>query len=184
VEYQVVLGADQDKGFKLDAGIKGGFASGGASIGIESHRAFAATQSSSGQVSARLSGELVRVEEFEKVDDGRLYLTTHRIVFAGRHRTIEVLLKDLVSIQGTPRTLNIRWSGQSRQEQFQTVDGDLIAQLVLSLRDHRVEEKATLTAKADTSMNRVERECPWCAEPILAKALVCKHCGRDVVGVD
>ena len=27
---------------------------------------------------------------------------------------------------------------------------------------------------------RVERDCPWCAEPILARARVCKHCGRDV----
>ncbi|MBA3346244.1 MAG: PH domain-containing protein [Gemmatimonadales bacterium] len=27
---------------------------------------------------------------------------------------------------------------------------------------------------------RVERECPFCAEPILARARVCKHCGRDV----
>ena len=27
---------------------------------------------------------------------------------------------------------------------------------------------------------RVERDCPWCAEPILARARVCKHCGHDV----
>lgn len=27
---------------------------------------------------------------------------------------------------------------------------------------------------------RIERECPYCAEPILARAKVCKHCGRDV----
>jgi MoxR-like ATPase len=27
---------------------------------------------------------------------------------------------------------------------------------------------------------RVERECPFCAEPILTRARVCKHCGRDV----
>jgi Bacterial PH domain len=32
----------------------------------------------------------------------------------------------------------------------------------------------------DDSPARVERECPYCAEPILAKAKVCKHCGRDV----
>jgi membrane protein YdbS with pleckstrin-like domain len=30
---------------------------------------------------------------------------------------------------------------------------------------------------------RVERECPHCAERILARARVCKHCGRDVVPV-
>ena len=28
---------------------------------------------------------------------------------------------------------------------------------------------------------RIERDCPYCAERILAKARVCKHCGRDVV---
>jgi hypothetical protein len=27
---------------------------------------------------------------------------------------------------------------------------------------------------------RDERECPYCAEPILKKARVCKHCRRDV----
>jgi hypothetical protein len=27
---------------------------------------------------------------------------------------------------------------------------------------------------------RDERECPFCAEPILKKAKVCKHCRRDV----
>lgn len=27
---------------------------------------------------------------------------------------------------------------------------------------------------------RDERECPYCAEKILSKARVCKHCGRDV----
>ncbi len=27
---------------------------------------------------------------------------------------------------------------------------------------------------------REERDCPFCAERILAKARVCKHCGRDV----
>jgi uncharacterized membrane protein YdbT with pleckstrin-like domain len=27
---------------------------------------------------------------------------------------------------------------------------------------------------------RVERDCPYCAERILARARVCKHCGREV----
>ena len=30
------------------------------------------------------------------------------------------------------------------------------------------------------SMVREERDCPYCAERILARARVCKHCGRDV----
>lgn len=32
----------------------------------------------------------------------------------------------------------------------------------------------------DPGVNRVERECPYCAETILAKAKVCKHCGKEV----
>jgi uncharacterized membrane protein YdbT with pleckstrin-like domain len=31
--------------------------------------------------------------------------------------------------------------------------------------------------------SRIERECPYCAEKILARARVCKHCGREVVPV-
>jgi membrane protein YdbS with pleckstrin-like domain len=44
---------------------------------------------------------------------------------------------------------------------------------------------ATAGVSPATSANssRVERECPYCAEKILARARVCKHCGRDVVPV-
>jgi uncharacterized membrane protein YdbT with pleckstrin-like domain len=35
-------------------------------------------------------------------------------------------------------------------------------------------------AGARPAENRAERDCPYCAERILAKARVCKHCGRDV----
>lgn len=35
-------------------------------------------------------------------------------------------------------------------------------------------------APAASTPARVEVPCPWCAEPILAAARVCKYCGRDV----
>ncbi|HEY7569328.1 MAG TPA: PH domain-containing protein [Gemmatimonadaceae bacterium] len=35
-------------------------------------------------------------------------------------------------------------------------------------------------APANESGPREERDCPYCAERILARAKVCKHCGRDV----
>ena len=35
-------------------------------------------------------------------------------------------------------------------------------------------------ATTAASASRVERDCPYCAERILAKARVCKHCGREV----
>jgi membrane protein YdbS with pleckstrin-like domain len=37
---------------------------------------------------------------------------------------------------------------------------------------------AGTTGEAEPS--RVERDCPYCAERILARARVCKHCGREV----
>jgi uncharacterized membrane protein YdbT with pleckstrin-like domain len=43
-------------------------------------------------------------------------------------------------------------------------------------------EASALESADDTPVAapRDERECPYCAEPILKKAKVCKHCGRDV----
>jgi uncharacterized membrane protein YdbT with pleckstrin-like domain len=43
------------------------------------------------------------------------------------------------------------------------------------------ERRGTVGARALAEPGaRVERDCPFCAEPILARARVCKHCGRDV----
>jgi len=38
----------------------------------------------------------------------------------------------------------------------------------------------TPASQSAPASSRVERSCPWCAEPILIAAKVCKHCGRDV----
>lgn len=43
-----------------------------------------------------------------------------------------------------------------------------------------LEERRGLVASPVGAGARVERDCPYCAEPILARARVCKHCGRDV----
>jgi uncharacterized membrane protein YdbT with pleckstrin-like domain len=42
------------------------------------------------------------------------------------------------------------------------------------------ERPALSTAAATESSPREERDCPYCAERILTRARVCKHCGRDV----
>jgi hypothetical protein len=39
---------------------------------------------------------------------------------------------------------------------------------------------AAAVGAASAQAPREERECPFCAEKILRKARVCKHCGRDV----
>jgi uncharacterized membrane protein YdbT with pleckstrin-like domain len=66
------------------------------------------------------------------------------------------------SIAGIPRPLEFR-----RQVQAQIVAQD----------ERRGRDAAPLTPAGEA---RVERDCPWCAERILARARVCKHCGRDV----
>jgi uncharacterized membrane protein YdbT with pleckstrin-like domain len=45
------------------------------------------------------------------------------------------------------------------------------------------ERRDTQPATSQPGEPRVERECPYCAERILARARVCKHCGRDVTPV-
>jgi uncharacterized membrane protein YdbT with pleckstrin-like domain len=45
-----------------------------------------------------------------------------------------------------------------------------------------VQERPTL-AGGPSVETRAERDCPYCAERILAKARVCKHCGREVIPV-
>lgn len=44
-------------------------------------------------------------------------------------------------------------------------------------------ELAVVAPASTTSVGRIERECPYCAELILAKARLCKHCGRDLIPV-
>jgi hypothetical protein len=43
------------------------------------------------------------------------------------------------------------------------------------------ESSPVLATSPSVSATRDERECPFCAERILKKAKVCKHCRRDVV---
>jgi membrane protein YdbS with pleckstrin-like domain len=52
---------------------------------------------------------------------------------------------------------------------------------VVALEERR--QGSGLPAAPQGDSSRVERECPYCAERILARARVCKHCGREVVPV-
>jgi len=46
--------------------------------------------------------------------------------------------------------------------------------------DERRGSPPAAAASAEPRDPRDERDCPYCAERILARARVCKHCGRDV----
>jgi predicted RNA-binding Zn-ribbon protein involved in translation (DUF1610 family) len=45
---------------------------------------------------------------------------------------------------------------------------------------HPSPPETSSSERSPTPLSRVERECPYCAEMILTRAKVCKHCGRDV----
>lgn len=53
---------------------------------------------------------------------------------------------------------------------------------VVKLEERRGPLPSTLTG-SNPETGRVERDCPYCAERILARARVCKHCGREVTPV-
>ena len=44
----------------------------------------------------------------------------------------------------------------------------------------KLDEAKSSGAAPGSAEDRVKRECPHCAERILVKAKVCKHCGREV----
>jgi uncharacterized membrane protein YdbT with pleckstrin-like domain len=54
---------------------------------------------------------------------------------------------------------------------------------VVALDERRGSQQPTAQGTPEPAAARVERDCPYCAERILARARVCKHCGRDVVPV-
>jgi hypothetical protein len=50
-----------------------------------------------------------------------------------------------------------------------------------TMRDNaKIDEVTTTSQQRSSSKARDERECPYCAERILRKARVCKHCNREV----
>jgi hypothetical protein len=80
-----------------------------------------------------------------------------------------------VSITGTGGTQEV-FSGISEPLEFRRqIQSQIIVQ------EERRGSQPGATAPAGDREPRLERECPYCAERILARARVCKHCGRDVV---
>jgi uncharacterized membrane protein YdbT with pleckstrin-like domain len=51
---------------------------------------------------------------------------------------------------------------------------------IIAQEERRGSQPAATPAAAAPRESRDERDCPYCAERILARARVCKHCGRDV----
>ena len=51
---------------------------------------------------------------------------------------------------------------------------------VSAAEDERSPYRASEPPPAPPVVMREERDCPYCAERVLARARVCKHCGRDI----
>jgi uncharacterized membrane protein YdbT with pleckstrin-like domain len=81
-------------------------------------------------------------------------------------------------------TVSITGTGGT-QEGFPTISRPFefrrqIQSQVMAFEERRAAQNL-VSAGSDAAERRVERDCPHCAERILARAKVCKHCGRDVV---
>ena len=80
-------------------------------------------------------------------------------------------------------TVTITGTGGT-QEPFPRISDPLefrrqIQNQIIAQEERRVSAPSA-AASVEARDPRVERDCPYCAERILARARVCKHCGRDV----
>ena len=111
-----------------------------------------------------------------------------------RRRTVETMLSKVEGINVDQSLLGrllgygsiiITGTGGS-QEPFRNIGSPFEfrrqVQAQVSAAEDRVPIRAAEPAAyvPPPSMVREERDCPYCAERVLARARVCKHCGRDI----
>ena len=101
-----------------------------------------------------------------------------------QRRTLETLLSKVEGIEVSQgflaRLLNygtivVTGTGGTK-EPFQNI----AAPLEFRRQVHAQVTSAETTGLPPSAAPRDERDCPYCAERILARAKVCKHCGREV----
>ena len=109
-----------------------------------------------------------------------------------RRSTVETLLSKIEAIGVDQRlmgrmlgfgTVQITGTGGTR-ESFRKIARPLelrrqIQSQIVAADERRLTASAAGRA-AGGAETRDERDCPWCAERILVKAKICKHCGREV----
>jgi uncharacterized membrane protein YdbT with pleckstrin-like domain len=133
-----------------------------------------------------LTGAFIRYRCSEfAVTDKRVLIKTGIV----RRQTMETLLNKVenISVQQSllGRILNfgtIRVTGTgSTQETFANIADPLEFRKQVQAATLNYEAgKAAGVFPSTPSPEREERDCPYCAERILAKAKVCRFCGRDV----
>ena len=132
---------------------------------------------------------------FITVHNAEFAVTNKRVIMKTgwlNRRSLELLLSKIESVavdQGFGGkllgygTIVLSGTGGSH-EPFQNIANPFEFRKQVQEQIARVQDAPTPRAyvpAADTpSPARVERECPYCAELILAKAKICKHCGKEV----
>jgi uncharacterized membrane protein YdbT with pleckstrin-like domain len=130
---------------------------------------------------------------FVTVYNAEFAVTNKRVIMKTgwlNRRSLELLLSKIESIavdQGFAGklwgygTIILSGTGGSH-EPFQNIADPFEFRKQVQEQIARVQDAPASRANvpaADTPA-RVERECPYCAEMILAKARICKHCGKEV----
>jgi len=107
-----------------------------------------------------------------------------------RRRTLETMLSKIEAI-GVDQTIGGRLLGYGTitvmgtggtKEEFSMIAAPLEFRKRVQGEIAAAETRSRGVAApiASASLDRAERDCPFCAERILARANVCKHCGREV----
>src|SRR5258708_5816383 len=110
-----------------------------------------------------------------------------------RRRTVETMLSKVEGINVDQElvgrllgygTLVVTGTGGTK-EQFTKIANPFefrrqVQGAIAAADELRTPGSAASVPGAGAGADRVERECPYCAERILAKAKVCRFCGRDV----
>lgn len=138
---------------------------------------------------------LLGVAVFITVHNAEFAVTNKRVIMKTgwlNRRSLELLLSKIESIavnQGLGGklwgygTIVVSGTGGSH-EPFQNIADPFefrkqVQEQIASVQDTPA-SRAYVPAADTPAPARVERECPYCAEMILAKAKICKHCGKEV----
>ena len=138
---------------------------------------------------------LLGVVVFITVHNAEFAVTNKRVIMKTgwlNRRSLELLLSKIESIavdQGFAGklwgygTIVLSGTGDSH-EPFQNIADPFefrkqVQEQIAGVQDAPA-SRAYAPAADTPGPARVERECPYCAEMILAKAKICKHCGKEV----
>jgi uncharacterized membrane protein YdbT with pleckstrin-like domain len=132
---------------------------------------------------------------FITVHNAEFAVTNKRVIMKTgwlNRRSLELLLSKIESIavdQGFAGklwgygTIVLSGTGGSH-EPFQNITDPFEFRKQVQEQIARVQDapapRAYMPGAEAPSPARIERECPYCAEMILAKAKICKHCGKEV----